>query len=191
MQKRTKSDHSLELAEKANLLKSSTYFVFPGDGAEYIDKQCIFLVLAGLKPVTEGSSGHQVKTDTGWRTEPDDPALVSAFLESLGLAFSFYSSHDGHVTMTAVALRQELIDEYMSTADQNTYTVGRLFGYPKSAVEAFVGGNCMGVEDQEFIEQRAGLPEFFPTFRFSQDHWQEELKVLQQWHEILKLYELT
>jgi hypothetical protein len=180
-----------ELTRKASLLKDSAYFVFPGDGAEYVDKQCIFLVLAGLKPISEVSPGCQVKTDTEWGTVPDDSATIGTFLESLELKSSFYPSHDGHVTMAVVALRTENINRYIIDINSDASTVGRLFGYPESAVLAFVQGKCMPIAEQEWIEQQAGLPEFLPTFRFSRDHWQEELMVLQKWHEVLKLYELT
>ncbi|SRR6266496_1519111 len=137
-----------ELGRQARLLRESEYFVWPIEDASMAAKQDIFLVLAGLKPVSETTSGHWVPHPGGQRTVADDPKEVGRFLESLGLAYHLAGDERG--TDAVVALRPELVEEYVRADDSSS--VGRLFGYPESAVAAFVKGECMPVDEQERIE---------------------------------------
>ena len=175
-----------ELAHKATLLRDSPYFVHPSEGVELIEKQSILLVLAGLKPVAEVLSGHWVRTSTGRTTMADDPQEVGVFLKSLGL--TYHLSVDEHVTKALVALRPELVDEYLRSS--GSAAVGKLFGYPESAVTAYAAGTCMPGDQQEKIEQNEGLDEFIVQFRFSQDNWHDELKVARHWQNVLDTYGL-
>jgi|GEM_PF-1233212 len=188
------------LAEKADALRASSLFTNPSHDSEMAEKQSIFLVLAGLKPVSKASSCHWEPTQNGRRTVFDDPKEVAAFLESLGLSYQL--RHDEHATDALISLNAELLVEYSRAtgiANEESYsTVGKLFGYPATAAEAFahyaVGDEekyLLAAEEQDKIEHEGGLGEkYCVNFRFSKAHWPEELKTCLQWQEVLQLYSL-
>ncbi len=175
-----------ELAAKVQQLKQSQFFVGTQRHAPYAEKQSIFLVLAGLKPVGEAFSGHWVPTATGRRTIADDPKQVGAFLESLGLSYSL-QSYENRLE-AVVALRPELVNEYRQP-DRDSSTAGRLFGYPETAVLAFASGDLLPNEEQDKVEEEAGV-DVISTFRFSRNHWPDELAVVKRWYEAMKRYGL-
>lgn len=174
-----------ELLDKARRLKDSPFFVHPSDGAEMVEKWEIFLVLAGYKPVSEVASGHWIDVPGGRRTVPDDPELVGAFLQELGLAYHL-SNFDDHATDAVVAVTPELVEQYMESSGSSA--IGTLFGYPASAVRAFAVGesNLLSHKEQERYEAEAGLPEVFVMFRLSRKHWRDELNVVKKWYEVLR-----
>lgn len=175
------------LAEKARQLLASPLFVGTTD-AVLVEKQHIFLALAGLKPVSAATSGHWVDDAHGRHTEPDDPAAVVALLDSLGLAHSV--SQDEYATDAIVSLQRDLVAQYSAAADGSA--LGRLFGYPATAVEAFERNQSMPSDEQSERQHNAGLDEtFFVGFRFSTQHWREELAVLQNWNAVLRAYGLV
>lgn len=122
--------------ELAQQLKASPFFASTTDAKPWLEKQPIFLVLAGVKPVAEASSGHWVPTPDGRRTVHDNPAAVGALLDSLGLAYRL--RHDDYATDTLVSSRPELLDAYeVAAAADDQAKIGELFGYPATAVMAF------------------------------------------------------
>lgn len=181
---------SPELLEAARRLKESPFFVNPSDGVPLVDKQQIFLVLAGYKPVSNVSSGHWVASPAGRRTVADDPNQVGAFLTSLGLAYHLWR-FDDHATNAVVALKPELVAHYLDSSD--TSTSGRLFGYPDSAVKAFTLGEeaLLAPSEQEQCERERDLPDGLACFRLSRAHWADELAVVQQWHTTLRAASLA
>jgi hypothetical protein len=182
------------LWRKAQQLKTSPFFVGTSDSAPLVEKQAIFLALAGLKPVSGASSGHWVPRPGGRRTAYDDPAAVGAFLDSLGLAYRL--RHDEYATDALVSLQPELLDaQQAASAANDQVKIGELFGYPSTAVVAFAAGEqdadgsypLLPLAEQERLERVVGL---LPTFRFSRDHWRQEIVVVQRWLSALRLYEL-
>lgn len=155
-----------ELQEKATRLKTSRLFVNPSDAVALMDKQLIFLVLAGEKPVAEVSSGHWVDLAGGRTTVADDPDEVGALLTSLGLKFSLTNT-DGNALDAIVSLRAEQVDEMVNARD--VATAGRLFGYPKTAVLALEQGEdaLIPLAEQHRIEAAAGLPPAGAGFSYS------------------------
>jgi hypothetical protein len=140
--------------------------------------------MMGLKPVAEASSGHWVQTDGGRRTMPDDPRKVGALLDSLGLAYSL--TGDDYAITALVSQSEDLIQAYR--ADINVVEHGKLFGYPETAIEAFVANphQLLTPERQDEILKAAGLPDNMPMFRMSSAHWEDEIKILQDWHQALR-----
>jgi hypothetical protein len=180
-----------DLVRKAELLKHSEFFVGTTDGAPLVEKQQIFLVLATVKPLSSVMTGHWVPTTEdgrviGRHTVGDDPKEVKAFLDSLGLASKV--AFEGYATTAVVTNRPGLLSEYQHATD--SVAVGRLFGFPETAIAAFAGATCMDTEEQHRIEKEAGIPDFVPTFRFSRDHWCEELSTVKEWSELLHAYGL-
>jgi hypothetical protein len=185
-----------ELVEKAKLLKASPYFAIEGDES-LSEKQLIFYVLAGIKPVSEVGSCH-----TEWlspiygESRGDDQAGVAGFLKQLSLHFRFKSPYDG---AAIVSLHEKLIQAEQAIdihGDEAAVyrTCGRLYGYPETAVEACVADwaydkpSLLSFEEQQRIEGKSGLPREAFFFRFSKAHWQEELETVQQWYDVLKAY---
>lgn len=179
-----------ELHHKARLLINSPLFDGTPLGHPVLEKQLIFLVLAGLKPVAEVTSGHWVEVERGRKTVADDASEVSTFLKLLGLSHSL-SSFDGHATDAIVALRPHLIEEYRQA--KGAMAVGRLFGYPETAVQAFEAGGeaLLSLAEQEQLEREAGLPDGFTHFCLSREHAVEELAVVKGWYTVLQAVELV
>ena len=186
-----------QLWRKALQLKASPLFVSTTDTAPLVEKQAIFLALIGLKPVSEASSGHWVPTRGGRRSVYDAPAAVAAFLESLGLAY--HMRQDEYATDALVSLQPELLDAYeAAAADGDQVKIGELLGYPETAVAAFAARDqdadgqdlLLPPAEQERIEREVQLPAYMPTFRFSREHWRQEMAVEQRWLSVLRLYDL-
>jgi hypothetical protein len=134
----------------------------------------IFLVLAGLKPVSEVAAGHWVQTPTGRRTEPDSPTGLGGFLSSLGLAYDL--TPNDHITVALVSRSRAVLNQYLHVQSQRL-EAGLLLGYPHSAVTAFVNGRLMSFEQQEHLVRDAGLAQWV-HFRLSKMHANEELEVV-------------
>lgn len=187
-----------ELSKKARLLLDSPHFTNHVDQGFLTEKQSIFLVLCGKKPVSEVMSGIWVTTADSGHSKPDDEREVSTFLSSLGLAYQL--RHDDNATQALVALNNNSLLEY-SQASLDSGTIGQLFGYPKTAVDAFERvfnsdatvelNYLMTTEDQDELLQKAGVPDYIPMFRFSRDHALEELEVVKDWYATLRTYKLV
>lgn len=173
------------LHRKAKLLRETALFDGSPLGQPLLEKQLIFLVLAGLKPVAEVASGHWEEVKGGRKTVADDPLEVGTFFKQLGLSYSL-SSFDGHATDAVVALHQHLIKEYRQA--RGATAVGRLFGYPETAVRAFEAGGdaLLSLPEQEQLEHDAGLPDGLTHFCLSRQHAGEELAVVKNWHTALQ-----
>lgn len=177
-----------DLLRKAKLLKESQLFADPsGEGTTY-EKQALFLVLAGEKPVGEASSGHWEATGNGRTTVADDPHAVGDFLASLGLAYHL-SSFDGHATDALVAADERLLAQYhQADVAYDIAEVGRLFGYPETAVAAFAADSEDLLLDYEEIDRQAaagGIDPLQVSFRLSKAHWADELAVVHRWQTLL------
>lgn len=180
-----------EIKEKVRILKASKMFSSNIDNAKYIEKQNILLALTGKKPVSEATTCTWSTTPTNRHAEPADHKEVEKFLTELGLYCYVYDYQNA--TNVAVSLDNDLIKKYIKCNGSGSYVdVGDLFGYPKTATEAY--GNqdlMMSIDEQEKVEKGSYLPSFMPCFRFSKAHYKEELEVLKDWHETLKLYNLV
>jgi hypothetical protein len=76
--------------------------------------------------------------------------------------------------------------------------LGKIYGFPKTAIEAFKKNhnsmiNINNNKDEFFLtweEVEEKIPKDlqpFIGFKFSKDHWEEELKILEKWAEEIKL----
>jgi hypothetical protein len=188
------SDRDPALAEQARLLKVSPFFTQDGSLEE---KQLIFYVLAGIKPLSEVGSVHMEWLSPDYaESRPDSQEDVATFLDKLGLHYAFRSPHDGTVT---VSLREDLIRTAQAIdihGDEATVyrKYGELYGYPETAVEAAVAEWAYGrpsllrIDEQQQIEDASGLPREAFIFRFSKAHWQEELEIVRRWYAVLVTY---
>jgi hypothetical protein len=175
------------LLRQAKLLTNSSLFVDPSDDTKY-QKQIIFLVLAGEKPVSAVSSGHWENNVGGRSTVADDPHAVGNFLVSLGLAYELRPI-DGHATDVLISRDPDLLLQYrQAEATNDDATIGRLYGYPASAVDAFSidpDNLLLDLDSQAMQVANLGLDPNLATFRLSRAHWAEELGTIRRWQTIL------
>lgn len=176
-----------QLVRKAGALLASNHFVSLTEDGALAEKQCVFLALCGKKPVSEATSSTIVVDGNGRHTIPEDEQALGDFLSELGLKYSLRS--DEYATDAVISLDQTLLGKYISSND--THEVGRLLGYPESATQAFVDGECISFEDQEQMMQEAGLPIIMPQFRLSKANARAGIAILQDWYGILKTYNLA
>lgn len=176
-----------ELLKQSKILRQAQYFV--GIGTSELDhlweKQLIFLVLAGMKPVSEVYSNHEIEVPDGWISVGDNLVAVEGFLDTLNLAHHVFDS-DG-MTMAVVARTPQLVKDYMNSEEEDRR--GLLFGYPATAVQAFVEGDTITSEQRDYLLKQEGLPD--APFALSREHYREEIGVLHRWQGVLLSYGLT
>lgn len=180
---------SPELQKKAQMLLSSDLFLSNIENCPLLEKQNIFLVLSGLKPVSFVTSNH-LSGDPHMAQEShgDDPSFVSSFLLSLGLYSKLFT--DKYSTDAIVSLNQKFIDEVESHMDDPIHC-GILYGYPKTAIQAFVSEDKslrLTEEEQEKTMRDNGIPECFPHFIMSKKYFTEEIKIIKSWFDICREY---
>lgn len=177
------------IVEKVTRLKASPHFNTIIEGsARYIEKQEILLVLCGKKPVSEVTSAVYLSTPHGRSSTPDDEKQVCKLLDSLGLAYRVWAGD--YVTMAVVSLDPKLVSEYMDSLGRGYRNIGRLLGYPETAVEAYTTGRELAFEEQDRLMGDAGLPDLMPQFRLSRNHAHDELEVLKGWQQAIVAYGL-
>ena len=138
----------------------------------------------------EALSGHIQRIGNAGKAFADDSLQVAEFLTTLGLYFDL-SDSDKSVTQALVSLDPLLLVRYREAEDDQA-TIGRLFGYPETAIKAFAEGEdkLLPVEEADIHISEAGLSHSFVGFRLSKAYWREELAVVRQWQEILLAYGL-
>lgn len=177
------------IKNKVEILKASQLFASNIDDAPYTEMQSILLTLAGKKPVSEVTACKWIITPTSRHSEPADEDEVSDLFVSLGLFFYVYDNQCA--TSVAISTDKTLLDEHANNISSNS-TLGKLFGYPETAVKAY-GDNelMMGIEEQDELLESEGIPLFTPMFRFSKANFRQELETLKDWHMTLKEYNLV
>ena len=129
-------------------------------------------------------------------------------LESSGLEFSILESEeeedgfDQKEFKFLIGKDREKLDELQKALeDDDVETMGKLYGFPDSAVKAFAQGweegkigetmldekewwKNLSIEDQEKLTEEGTLN--FRNFKFSKEHWEEELIELKGWQDIIK-----
>ena len=177
-----------DIRKKVKILRKSSLFTYNTDLGHIMEQQSILLTLAGKKPVSRITGGKWVNTATGRKSIPLNHDQVRDFFSKLGLQYSIKDFEYG--TMAFISHDKNLIIK----SDNNTSDKieGELFGYPKTAFEAFGDDDLMmSLKEQDVIINSEGLPEFMPNFRFSKLHFKEELEVLKDWYDILKKYDFV
>lgn len=176
-----------DIKEKVARLKASSHFDTINEGsARYIEKQEILLALCGKKPVSEAVTCRYVNDPDGRHSVPDDETQVAALLDSLGLAYHIWS--DEYATMAVVSLDSALVKRYVDSIGHGHTNIGLLFGYPKTAVDAFQTKHALTLSEHDARMAAAGLPEFMPQFVMSRAYADDEIKVLRDWHDTIVAY---
>ena len=87
---------------------------------------------------------------------------------------------------------KEMLEECLDAFNfHNSKEIGLLFGYPKTAVEAYLKGEDYLIpfnQENEFISPKIMHQDYmkFLNFRLSKDHWEEELEIPKKYAEIIK-----
>ncbi len=152
------------------------------------DTVAVILVLAGVKPATEIMLFKM-------HSEPDE---VIPVLKNCGFGVIKYESQHmlgGDYKCTIIVAQNDAIAEevrkYCEPQDDREF--GRLMGIPQTAIDAFVSDLESGFLREGKSVKLLPADELLNLkvlagFRLSRDHWQEEIKILQKWEEVIKTY---
>lgn len=176
------------LKKKVKILRKSNLFTYNTDLGRIVEQQSILLTLTGDKPVSRITGGKWIDTTTGRESTPLNHDEVRDLFSTLDLQYSIKDFDHG--TTAVISLDGNLVTKCVdNTSDK---IEGELFGYPKTATEAF-GNNdlMMSLKEQNAIINSESLPEWMPNFRFSKLHFKKELEVLRGWYDTLKKYDFT
>lgn len=157
----------------------------------------IVLVAEGVKP----SSSLQLG---GLCNECVDDLITELNCFGLFISYSevnesFGMTFDEAIQIVNVSLCLDLI-EFLGHLDQQwsecqisrevgLTTFGEVFGYPKTAINGFVGGEM--IEEKTILSTVLSLEEFqffckTQLFRLSKDHWREESVIVKSWIDSFK-----
>lgn len=136
------------------------------------------LVTLGLKPSTEL---YIYK----WN---EDAGSIKAKLKNAGLTVKEKKIREDEkgklVARYIIALDEVVADKLMKVnSEEEPEQYGLLMGYPKTAVDAFMGKRPL-LSEEDYPDMNG----IIFTFRMSKDHYKEEFKVLQNWSEAMKEY---
>ncbi len=148
------------------------------------DKVSLLLTYIGMKPAMftehirslEGGEFEKVE----WEKER---AEISQFLKQAGLPFIQEVTEvdeDGYqyaifiIGKDKEGLKKLEEARRIQTMDRRDIAMGRVLGYPESAIQAFVKGKSL-IRVPEEIQQDEGYK--FLGFRLSKENWQQELEV--------------
>ena len=142
-----------------------------------VPKSELILIVLGVKPATCVSLAPWVMGSADFEAAMKKIDLKYAYTGS-------YPNGSGDIFQKYVVAKKredlETLKGLSAKTDHEEY--GRLMGYPPTAVEAFVKGTLMPVEDQPSDETA------IYAMRYSRDNWQEEHKLNQYWTALLKHY---
>ena len=166
----------------------------------------LLLTKAGLKPASELELLISTKDSEGKTVErmtDEDIEQALAAIEELGLPRlvkerevdkrpfwseeepdieKFFKEEKIDVLIGRSQKELDLLVEALKSGDEEL--IGRAFGYPPTAVEAFVGKR-ESIELKTLSEE-AQEASYFLTPTFSEDNWQEELKIAQRNADFIK-----
>lgn len=172
------------LKKAAQAILKSNLFLLNTEKGNRTDQQSLFLTIAGYKPVSLIGSGDKVKTDTGWRLVPTDKKLIAKIFDTFDLHHTMQSGE--YTTDCLVSRNPKLLDLIV---ERDHATVGLLYGYPKSAVDALIEGSLMDKNEQERLLDNEGL--FYAPFRLSMANFAKEIELLHTWNNLLLRYNLV
>jgi len=105
-------------------------------------------------------------------------------LNDAGLSFEAQEDKDGKGNFEYfIALTKETARQLSQTDPSKDHVLyGQLMSFPETAVEAFENDKLLPIEEQPKDSENIF------DFRLSQDHWQDELKKLEEWSQAIAKY---
>lgn len=144
----------------------------------------ISLVLSDSKPVTDVSVSDSLKAKE-----------VIDKLSTIGLKSAMVEKEDGRVLISvskdlklaeeASALLPLIGAEKGKKHTEHDKRYGELMGFPNSAIQAFMSGETLTIQQEDQIFKDFGLEDNFLYFRLSRDNFKEELRALASWFKII------
>ncbi len=184
-------DEEVNISEKINRIKNLNL--------DPVDKKSLVLILAGVKPATEMLMFDRYAS-------PED---IISILEDCGLVtIQFQSQYmheakkrgvggtEGYICNVIVARDETTANKVRKYCEpQDDREFGRLMGFPQTAIDAYVSDAenkyesvaLLSSDEQGRIMDELNLKQV-AAFRLSRAHWQEEIKVHQEWERIVKMY---
>lgn len=169
------------------------------------DKLMLALVTLGKKPATFFGRGY------GVGDEPLDPKLMNEFsdeflrikkvLEGIQVPYKIDRTpavYDGILFYRILAAKEArdlprlaaVVGDQNETVE-NATELGRLMGYPETAIAAYRTDDQMDIDTEVPPEEMAalkkeGLGPFFHLFAFSRSHWAEEVQKMREWRDTVR-----
>jgi hypothetical protein len=157
-----------------------------------IDKANILMVLNGDKPsMHTGFFSDYVAIDKDLPGDYlKDRATFSKVIADLGLKCKMHIKHfekevngvHSYTEWTVFCIAKELgmaIELFDARESCNEEREGILLGFPRTAVEAFVNGNMLGINEVPSSTEHVSAEAMkFLNHRLSKEHWEEEVKYL-------------
>lgn len=148
-----------------------------------VDRAAVALTFEGIKPVSEIDMWKEFAV-----SEQEFEDSKKRLLADLSLIGIFYKKEDPEYDSCEsylIAKRKEDLDKVsqLSTEDLKKYyfEIGKLFGYPQTAIEAFVAEDTLSFDEIEKMssEDRLILRHFI-NLALSKKHWREELDIFKK-----------
>lgn len=185
------------LVKKAELIRDTPLFSQQDDGESIsTEKMNIFLVLAGLKPTGQVNSSHMehIPGTNQYISKPDDAEEIKKFLSELGLEYEMIFDEyftGAHISLSKDLLNKQIHKRYDPAHEKEFHKEsGLLYGFPSTAVEAFVNGETLSPEVQQQLFKEQGIDPSLDWFFLSKDNYKEEIKTIKKWQDILVQYNL-
>lgn len=137
--------------------------------------------LALVVPVLLGLKSASTITLTN---DDEKSAEVERKLQTLGLKTRIVKfGENPRVDCLDVALEQEIIEKLSKLDLFDNYEHGLIYGYPQSAVEAFMKKDILDDEKTDLLQK-----DFPINFRYSNNNWEKEHEVLKEWNDAVKTH---
>lgn len=176
-----------DLLSKAQTLKNLPELSSTDPNNPLNKVQDVFLTLLGEKP----ASWVEVPVNA-------DVDSLRETLGGLGLHSELVKEARGYrliVSKDPKVLRQVLDDEVHPTQRNpktvGDFSVGKLLGYPETAIRALQEWRVLEPEEQERFLKESGIYGKVHAFRMSKDNWQQELEILKKWAKLTEEYGLS
>ena len=121
----------------------------------------------------------------------DSLGQLSKLLANQGLYCRLYSEVIHSSYHLYVGKNKEFVDDLERSLsgrlpiEEADLIHGRLSGFPETAIQAFLEKNV--IKSNGLPDEVRRLPEYiFGTFKFSKEHWHEELEVSREWANYIK-----
>lgn len=174
---------ALGLSEvSGSLLTTAAAIIKQADILTDPNKQYAFLTFAGVKPVSTvhvRSGGH--------RQLQSLRDIFGRLQMHLDVDPNDYCS-SRHTSEVLISRSRALLDALHSSRQaRDNYSIGRLFGYPETAVRAYVDRTILSWDEQNRYQAIFGLgyPEFCIGFRLSREHYRDEIFEVNRWYQLL------
>lgn len=160
-----------------------------------LDRRDAFLTFAGFKPVSTVDVNPERHLGDGLYT------YSPGQLQSLRDIFGRLQMHqvvdpndycNSWDTLQVSISRSGALLGALRNARQakDDYSIGRLYGYPETAVRAYVDQTMLSWDEQvRYCDIfYSGIPEFYVGFRLSREHYRDEIFEVNRWYQLLAQY---